>query len=90
MKILEPRGFSEFRLPATDLDFRRSPGKFDRNLPESLRHLTSLQGEISESDLAIAERTVDLVLQIDKKGDRPRVFPVRASTYRRRRLPSHG
>jgi hypothetical protein len=35
MKILEPRGFFNLRLPAFDPDFRRSPGKFARNLPET-------------------------------------------------------
>jgi hypothetical protein len=35
MKIFELQGFSELRLPASDPDFDRSPGKFDRNLPES-------------------------------------------------------
>jgi hypothetical protein len=39
MKILEPRGFFDLRLPAFDPGFRRSSGKFDRNLPESLSHL---------------------------------------------------
>jgi hypothetical protein len=34
MKILELQGFSNFRLPAFDPDFHRSPGMFDRNLPE--------------------------------------------------------
>jgi len=36
IKILELQGFSNFRLPASDFDFDRSPGNFDRNLPENL------------------------------------------------------
>jgi hypothetical protein len=36
MKILELQGFSGFRFPASDLDFRSFPGNFGRNLPENL------------------------------------------------------
>jgi hypothetical protein len=36
MKILELQGFSDFRVPAFDPDFRSFPGNFDRNLPENL------------------------------------------------------
>jgi hypothetical protein len=36
MKILERQGFSDFRFPAYDPDFRSFPGKFDRKLPENL------------------------------------------------------
>jgi len=35
MKILKSRGFSDFRLPASDPDFRSFPGNFDRKLPET-------------------------------------------------------
>ena len=35
MKILELQGFSDFRIPASDPDFRSFPGNFDRNLSES-------------------------------------------------------
>ena len=35
MQILELQGFSNFRIPASDPDFDRSPGNFDRNLPET-------------------------------------------------------
>jgi len=36
MKILELKGFSNFRFPAFDPDFRSFPGNFGRNLPENL------------------------------------------------------
>ena len=36
MKILKRQGFSDFRLPACDPDFRSFPGNFVRNLPENL------------------------------------------------------
>jgi hypothetical protein len=36
MKILERQGFSNFRIPASDPDFRSFPGNFVRKLPENL------------------------------------------------------
>ena len=46
MKILEPQGFSDFRLPASDPDFRSFPGNFDRKLPETEVQLMGLQSAI--------------------------------------------
>ena len=81
MQILELQGFSNFRIPASDPDFDRSPGNFDRNLPERDVQVcvTDVERMAIDSDNLLANCVRDPTSSLDRKTSN---FNVQASRKR--------